>query len=345
MKGNNIEILKKLVNILGPSGMEQQVRAFIYKQIKEYADEIYIDKYGNLICNQKGKGEKIMIAAHMDEIGLMVKAIREDGRMKVATIGGLEPVTLIGQGVSLLNHDGDIICEGILTTEEIHEDFPPEKLPNIDDIYIDAGVDGKTLKKLGIRVGTFAVPKHAARFLGSKDYLCGKGLDDRIGCFILMELIKKTKKLKRNICYVFTVQEEIGLYGAQTSTYQLEPDWGIAVDVTNSLDSMEPKEYRLGGGPTITAMDAEMMPSLCLNDTLIAIAKKKRIPFQIKVEEEGTTDATRIRLAKGGIPATTVGVPVRNLHSTISICNMKDIHYCIQLLYEFLSSPPKTCFV
>ena len=123
----HIEILKDLINILGPSGKEQRVREYISKIMKKYVDEIHVDKFGNLVCHQKGKGDKIMLAAHMDEIGLMVKAIRDDGRMKVAMIGGLEPVTLIGQSVSLLNHDCEVICEGIMTTEEIHEDFPPGK--------------------------------------------------------------------------------------------------------------------------------------------------------------------------------------------------------------------------
>ena len=284
-----------------------------------------------------------MLAAHMDEIGLMIKAIRDDGRMKVAMIGGLEPVTLIGQSVSLLGHQCEVICEGVLTTEEIHEDFPPEKIPDIDDLYIDAGVNAKELQKLGIHVGTSAVAKHSAKFLGSKEYLSGKGLDDRIGCYVLIQLAKKTKNLKKNIYYVFTVQEEIGLYGAQTSAGTIDPDWGIAIDVTNTLDAMVPKSYELGKGPCITAMDSDMIASSCINNNLIAIAKKKNLPFQMKVEEGGTTDATRIRLAKGGIPATTVGVAIRNLHSTISIAHMKDIESCITLLHEFLKDGEKVC--
>ena len=174
----NVETLKQLINILGPCGMEQLVRNFISKNIRKHVDEVYVDKFGNLVCHQKGKGDKIMLAAHMDEIGLMVKAIRLDGRMKIATIGTWEPASLLGQSVSLIDDNANLICDGVLTTEEIHEDFPIEKVPLIDDVYIDAGVDEQALIKKGVRVGTFAVPKHSAKFLGSESYISGKGIDN-----------------------------------------------------------------------------------------------------------------------------------------------------------------------
>jgi len=173
----------------------------------------------------------------------------------------------------------------------------------------------------------------------------GKALDDRIGCFMMCKLAEKLKNTKRNLFFVFTVQEEIGLYGAQTSVWEINPDWGLAIDVMGATDYYEEGPIGLGRGPTITIMDVEMIANQCVNNWIKDIAKNKGIPLQKVVEEFGTTDATKIMMSRGGVPSTTLGVPVRNLHSTVSIAHTGDIKQAIEIIYHLLKKPPQQCVV
>lgn len=339
-----MEVLAKLMNALGPSGSEGPVRDIIKKEIRQYVDEIKIDKFGNLIAHKKGSGQRIMFVAHMDEIALMVKNINELGQMSFSEVGGVEPLTLVGETVRILNNKNQFVCEGIVSCEELHEDLELEKIPKISDLYVDAGVQRGELKKLGIDTGCYLVPTHSFRYLGSKKYISGKAVDDRVGCSILVELIKqlKQKKYPHDLYFVFSVQEEIGLYGVQVSLYEINPDWGIAIDTTNAEDS-DPADplVSLGKGPVITLKDSEIITSKLLDDHIKALAKKHRIPCQPKVEEVGTTDATKIMLHKEGLPSTMLGLPVRNIHSSVGIVHADDITHCIRLLRLLLDHPPR----
>ena len=339
-----LELLAKLMNALGPSGSEGPVRDIIKKEIGPYVDEIKIDKFGNLIAHKKGSGTRIMFVAHMDEIALMVKNINEVGQLSFSEVGGVEPLTLVGETVRILNNKNQFVCEGIVSCEELHEDLELEKIPKISDLYIDAGVNRRELKKLGIDTGCYLVPTHSFRYLGSKKYISGKAVDDRVGCYALIEVIKQLKKKKypHDLYFVFSVQEEIGLYGVQVSLYQINPDWGIAIDTTNAEDS-DPADplVSLGKGPVITLKDSEIITSKLLDDHIKALAKKHRIPHQPKVEEVGTTDATKIMLHKEGLPSTMIGLPVRNIHSSVGIVHADDIVNCIRLLHLLLEHPPR----
>lgn len=339
------ELLIKLINKFGPSGSEQSVRALIEKEMKQYVDEMYVDKFGNLICHKSGKGRKVMLAAHMDEIGLIIREIKEDGKIKFAIVGGIDPATLLGQYVAIIDRNNNMVCTGVVSYQELQEDLIIEELPEIEDLHVDTGLNKKELTRKKIGIGAYMVPFQEARHLGSKDYIAGKALDDRIGCFILCEIARKLQKTNNDIYYVFTVQEEVGLYGAQVAVYRIDPDWGIAVDVTNSEDFEKESVIQLGKGPIMGIIDAEMISNRCINDWLLDIARKKAIPLQFKVDNTGTTDATKIMLSKGGIPSTVVGVAIRNLHSTISIANMNDIRDAIELIKELLKNPPNKCFV
>ncbi|MDO8642993.1 MAG: M42 family metallopeptidase [Candidatus Woesearchaeota archaeon] len=339
----HIELLEKLMNALGPSGDEGAVRDIIKKEIVPFVDEIKVDKFGNLIARRAGKGTKIMFVAHMDEIALMVKNINELGQMSFSAVGGVEALTLVGETVRILNNKNQFVCEGIVSCEELHEDLELEKLPKLNDLYIDAGVSRNELKKLGIDVGCYVIPTHSFRYLGSKKYISGKAVDDRVGCYVLVELIKqlKQKKYAEDLYFVFSVQEEIGLYGVQVSLYQINPDWGIAIDTTNAEDS-DPADplVTLGKGPVITLKDSEIITSKLLDDHIKSLAKKHKIPHQPKVEDVGTTDATKIMLHKEGLPSTMVGLPVRNIHSSVGIVHLDDITNCIRLLQLLLDNPP-----
>ncbi len=340
------ELLVKLIEALGPSGREHNVRSIIKKEIKAYCDKVWTDQFGNLIAYNKGKGIKIMLAAHMDEIGLMIKEIHKNGHISFASIGGIEPITLVGQSVSILAKNNKIVCSGIITTEELQDSYDVKEVPEIDDIYVDTGLSSKiAVKKKGIEVGDYIVPRHETSYLGNKHLISGKALDNRLGCYVLIQLMKRLKRCPYDLYYVFTVQEEIGLHGAKTATYHIDPDWGIAIDTTNTHDAGDEPLVCLGNGPVITYMDSEVISNSCINDWLEKAARVKKINMQKKVEESGTTDAARIMINKAGIPATALSIPVRNLHSTIGICDMRDVESTIALLYYLLQDTLKKCVV
>ncbi len=336
------KLLRTLIETDGVSGYEQKVRALVQKEVQRCVDKTFIDKMGNLIAVKKSRRKdaaKVMLAAHMDEIGLIIKSVSGDGRIKFTTIGGIEPLALIGQRVSVLSR---VPVSGMVTTSEMLDGNYIETLPKIEDMFIDTGLDRKQLASRGAEVGTVVELKQNMGMM-SGGMFYGKALDDRIGCYINIQLAKLMRKSAHEINFVFTVQEEMGMYGAKTSTYEVNPDWAIAVDVSNTYESRDMR--LLGKGPTILVKDAAMIANKSLDDTLRGIAKKNRIPIQLDVSDLGTTDAMTISLSKGGVPATVVGVPIKNLHSTVGVASMKDINNAVKLLSILLKNPPKVCLV
>lgn len=331
-----MKLLEKLLNAYGPSGNEESVRKIIAKEIRPYVNEMWVDKMGNLIAVEKGVGPKVMVAAHMDEVGLMVKSIDDDGKIRFSTIGFMDPFVLVGQKVHVQTKKK---FHGVVSLKELHESGDMEKVPKIDKLYVDTGLSKTELKRKGVKVGTYLIPEQKFFYLGSNEWIAGKAMDDRIGCYILIELAKRMKKSKQQIYLVFTVQEEMGLYGAKTSAFGLEPDWGIAVDATIANDFEASGNVRLGKGPAITVKDDEMIANKHINERLTHLAKKKKIPFQLEVIDVGTSDAMNISLSRTGVPSTTIGVPIRNIHSTVSVANINDIKNSITLLYDLLKSP------
>ena len=339
-------LLEKLMEITGASGNEQKIRAFIMKEIKKHVDDVKVDKFGNLIAHKKGKGPKVMVAAHMDEIGLIIKGIDSEGKIFVSEIGGVEAVGLIGQRVKIHSDKGPV--SGVITTPEVSDTEDIEDVPAISDLVIDVGLNKKQLKLLGIGVGSFVELVQETTFLGKGDKILGKALDDRSGCYILLEVAKRLKKSELDIYFVFTVQEEVGLYGAKTSAWKVEPDWAIVVDVTNADDFMA-RDYDatkvLGNGPCVNVKDADTISNICVDEWLKATAKKLSMNLQMEVTDLGSTDALSISVSKGGIPTSTVGVAIRNLHTTASVASLQDIEDTIQLLTELLKKHPKKCIV
>lgn len=338
-----MKVLHKLIQAVGLSGQEDAVRKIIMKEMKGCVDTMKVDKFGNLICHKKGKAPRVMLAAHMDEIGLIVRKIKENGRIRVSSIGGIDPLALLNQNV--LIHSSKKPINGVVTTPEMSDAFEIEELPTISELLVDTGLSKKELTKKGVKVGDYVSLNSASGTLGSEDILFGKALDDRIGCFILIEAAKKLKRAKSDIFYVFTVQEEVGLYGSKTSAYQIEPDWAIAIDVTNADDMRAEPTKKLGGGPCVTVKDSDMIANKCLNDWLFSVAKKKKINVQREVSDFGTTDAFSISISRGGVPSSVLGVPVRNLHSAIGVVHKKDITEAINLIVTLMKHPPRKCIV
>ena len=325
-------LLQQFIDTFAVSGNEEEIRNLILKEIKGHVDEISLDNMGNIIAHNKGTQPVLMLAAHMDEIGLMVKRVDSAGRIYCSPIGGFDPTILIGQRVHVGKKDSKII--GVLTTDKIATDLEMIEKPSMEDIYVDTGLTKSQLEKKGISIGTYVTLDVKSGNLGNEDYIHGKALDDRIGCYILVELIKQFKRVKNELYFVFTVQEEVGLYGAKISAYEISPDWAIAVDVTNADDRTPDPSKCLGFGPTITIKDADMIANKCINDHIIKLAKRLKIPIQLEVSDIGTTDAFNISLSKGGVPSTVVGVAIRN---------RKDIINCIKLLKELIRDPPNLC--
>ncbi len=332
MKKEDRFLLLKLLSLNGLSGFETAVRDFIRKKIKPYVDEIRIDKLGNLIAVHKGRKKKVLLAAHMDEIGFLVKNIHHDGFIGVEPVGAADFNLFIGEKVSVRAGRGEI--NGVLTTRNISRGDPLEENLKLSDIVLDTGRTKKELTGLGVEVGSNIFFRTQPMLMGNK--VCSKALDNRIGCAMLLKLAKSLKKSPHEIYYVFSIQEEIGLSGGSTYAYKLDPDYAIAVDVTDADDSQEDANICLGNGPAITVEDTNMISDSKINSNLKLIAKKNRIKYQLEINDKGTTDATNIEVSKEGIPCTVVCVPVRNVHTTFTIASLDDISSTYKLLYSLL---------
>lgn len=339
-----MKLLEELINAQGVSGSEDAVRGLIQKEIKPYVDETYVDKFGNLIAHKKGKLPRVMFAAHMDEIGLMVKRINIKGKIIFATIGGIDVTSLIGQRVAIQTSKGEVL--GVITCDQISSGDELKDFPKITDLFIDTGMGKDEIAEAGVETGDYVYFYNSGcHFMDNGREVIGKALDNRIGCYVQIELAKLLKENKNEMFYVFTVQEEIGLYGARTSAYTIDPAWAIAIDATTTDDVYNTPTRALGNGPCITIKDAVMIGSRSINKWLKDVAKKNNIPLQHDVSEYGSTDALSISFSRGGIPATTVSVPVRNIHTVVGMANVNDIKNTIKLLEILLKKPPLVCLV
>lgn len=335
-----MKLLEELICAFGVSGFEAEVRNIIKREVAKHVDSVKLDKMGNLVAHKKGRAPRGMLAAHMDEVGLMVKSINEKGLIKCSNVGSLEAISLIGAHVQILTKKGKIY--GIVTTKEMSNNEDISELPHINDLIVDTGLKKNELNRMGVDVGSYVELETPTYFNFGKK-VAGKSMDDRVGCYILCELIKRCKATPYEYYYVFTVQEEIGLHGAKTSAYTIAPDWGLAIDVCVANDLMkESGEHciALGSGPVLTVMDESMVASRRINTHIKAITKAKRIPLQFEVSDAGTTDASTILTSRGGVPASVISIPVRNLHTTCSMAHQRDIKNCLRLLEGLVKKPP-----
>lgn len=335
-------VLKKLIELPGVSGSEAAVRSFVIEQIKSSVDDVVVDGFGNLICRKQGPAPKVMLVAHLDEVGLMTKAITDEGEITFSTIGFIDPLSLIGQRVIIQTNKEAL--PGVITTKQLSAGQEQKQLPTINELFIDTGYTKQELERKEITTGMHASLEISSAIL-TGETIMGKALDDRIGVFILIEFAKLLKEAKNEIFIVFSVQEEMGLYAATTSAFTINPDWAIAIDVVDDTAHDEHSTVKLGNGAVITAKDAGMIGNKYLNAVLIELAKKNKIPLQIEVSDEGTNDALAVSTVRSGVPATAFGVPIRNMHSTFSIARLKDIENAIKLLLLLFEDPPKVCLV
>ncbi|PKL64080.1 MAG: peptidase M42 [Methanomicrobiales archaeon HGW-Methanomicrobiales-3] len=340
------ELLAKLSNAHGVSGSEGSVVSVIKKELKGHVDEIREDAMGNLIATKKGNSFKVMLAAHMDEIGLMVKYIDDKGYIRFVALGGWYGPTLYNQRVILHGVNGP--CVGVIGGKPPHmmDDDERKKGVKVDDLFIDVGaVNREEVVYLGIDVGTpVTVDREFTALANSR--VTGKAFDNRAGVAMLIKTLKEVRS-PLTIYGVFTVQEEVGLKGARTSAYSLDPDCAIATDVTIPGDhpgiEMKDAPVAMGKGPVVTVVDSSgrgLIASRKVVGWLKDAADANNIPVQLEVGSGGTTDATAIHLTKGGIPSTTVSIPSRYIHSPVEVIDLNDLEAGVNLLKAALKKKP-----
>ncbi len=331
-------LLKKLCDINSLTGDEGAVRDFIKEEIKDYVDEIKTDYVGNLIAIKKGKPgfPKVIIAGHMDEIGLMINSIDEAGFLKFLPVGGVDPRILVSKSVII----GDKKIPGVIGAKAIHLQTPEEReIPlTMKQLYIDIGAKNKADAEKYVKKGDFvAFDSEYVEF--GDGFAKAKAFDDRLGCAGLIEILKETYDV--TIIAAFTVQEEIGLRGATVVAYATEPDFGIALDsaiasdVVVKDDDIECSE--LGKGPVVSLFDSYTLYDRKLADRTIKLAQENNIPVQAR-PSKGGLDAGAIQLSRAGVPCIALTVPTRYVHSGASVINLSDYDNFIKLNKIFLKN-------
>lgn len=324
----NSELLKNLVKVYGPSSNEKEIRDYITNEIKDYVDDIKVDALGNLIAHKKGNGKKIMISAHMDQIGLMITDIDKDGFLRFTNIGGISPSITHSQKVRFEN--GVIGC----VFSEPVDDLSKLKL---DKMYIDIGAFSKEEAEKMVKIGDICI--YHGELEENDNVVFTPYLDDRVGCFVAIEALKQIKEAKNDLYFVFSVQEEVGLRGAKAAAYGIDPDVGISIDVTAHGDTPKAKRFAVGlnKGAAIKVKDNSLVSHPYIRQTLVELAKENEIPYQMEVLEFGGTDSGAIQLTKEGVPSGVISIPTRYVHSTVEMASKNDINNCIKLLVEFLN--------
>ena len=339
-------LLEKLSNANGISGAEGAVAKIIRNEIAPYVDEIKTDRMGNLIAVKKGDDFKIMLAAHMDEIGLMVQYIDEKGFIRFVGVGGWYNPVLVSQRVILHGEKGDI--PGVLGMKPPHvmEEADRKKPIELANLFIDVGAhSAEEVEAMGITVGTTVTIDRDYQPLAGT-VVTGKALDNRVGCAMLIGALKEMET-KHTIYAVFTVQEEVGLKGAKTAAFSLNPDVAIATDVTIPGDSPGIERRKapvfMGDGPVVVMVSASGRGHLAdprMVDWLKKTAKKHDIKIQLEVGDGGNTDASAINFERGGIPSVPVSVPARYIHSPVEVIDLKDLQGAIELLRLAVRTKP-----
>jgi len=330
------QLIRQLAAAYGPSGHEEPVRALLSAHVAPLADEITVDRLGNLIARIRGQGgpqaRRVMLAAHMDEIGLIVTHIDDKGFLRFAPVGGLGPATLLGQRVVFA--DGTV---GVIGAEKL-EDVKDLKM---ERLFIDIGAGSRAAAAQRVQVGSMAV--FAQEVAGSGSRLTGKALDDRSGCAVLVEVMHHLRAAAppHEVYCVFSVQEEVGLRGARTAAYAIAPDMALAVDVTPSGDTPQGEKLNvaLGGGTAIKVKDRSLISHPKVRQLLVDTAAEAGIPYQMEVLPYGGTDAGAIHLTKSGVPAGALSIPARYLHTPGEMVDLGDVAATVDLLVAVLKGP------
>ncbi|MDY7075386.1 MAG: M42 family metallopeptidase [Chloroflexota bacterium] len=332
-------ILRELSEAVGVSGDEGDVRAILLDAVREHVDEINVDTIGNVLAFKRGTGRqrmRVMLDAHMDEVGLMVVGHNSDGFLQVRTVGGIDPRLLLSVPIQV----GPKRIPGIIGVKPLHllKGEEGQKVPKIDDLVVDVGARSRDEANRLAPLGTYAT--FATRFRELGPTVSGKAFDDRAGCAVLVELLHGAR-FRFDLHAAFTVQEEVGLRGAQVAAYGIEPDCAFALEGTVADDIPKDKDSspttELGQGPAITMMDRSFIADRRLVRLLTDTADEVGIPYQIKQPGVGGTDAGALHRVRRGVPSVTVAVPCRYIHSPVALLSLDDFNNTVQLMRESLS--------
>ena len=334
-------LLKTLSELPGVPGNEKKVSQFITKEIKDHVQLVNYDNLGSVIGVKGSSGPRVMIAGHMDEIGLLVTQITKEGFVKFQTLGGWFSQVMLAQVWEIHTKKGIVYAvTGVKPPHIIPQDKRKEALP-IDTFYLDLGVSSKEeAEKLGVEPGNMVVPHTNFKVLGNDKYLMGKAWDNRIGSAVVIEVLKQLKNHPNQLFGTFTVQEEVGLRGAKTSSYVVRPEIAIAIDtgLANDVPGGEASEQSLGKGPQILLYDGGLVPHQSLRRFVIDIAKKEGIPYQEAFIVGGRTDAGHMHLAHRGAASLSIGIPTRYMHSHTSIIHHDDYLNTIKLMVAVIKA-------
>ena len=325
-------LIQKLTETFSPSGYESAICDVIRTEVKALADEVHVDALGNLVARKGSKaknGKRIMLAGLMDEIGLMATHIDENGFIRFTGLGGIRPAALTGGRVRFM--DG---TPGVINSDRLTD---LTKTPTLEQCFIDVGATSK--KDCPVKVGDVCAFDRPFVDLGQR--MIAKSMDDRIGCAVMIEALRLLKTSPHEIHFVFTTQEEVGLRGATTSAFGVDPDLALSVDVTGTGDTPKGSrmEVGLGKGAAIKVKDGGMLADPRIVNWMIRSAEKAKIPYQREVLEGGTTDARAIQVARAGVPAGCLSIPTRYVHSPSEMVDTSDVENSIKLLVALLSAP------
>jgi putative aminopeptidase FrvX len=342
-----VEVLEKLSNANGVTGREGEVRDLMKKFLKPYVDETREDRLGNLIALKKGNKDSltVMLAAHMDEVGLMIKNITKKGFLQFAKIGGIDDRLLFAQRVIIHTDKGPLI--GIMGSKPVHiqKEEERKKVIEADKLFIDIGAkDKKEAQKMGVHVGDVAsFDTKFARI--SKDIIMGKAFDDRVGCTMMVEVMRRLPKVDCSVYAVGTIQEEVGLRGATIAAFQVAPDVGIALEATVAGDTPGVSEgeapAKMREGPVLTVADAGLIAHPKVLRLLIDSAKEHKIPYQLETGIRGATDASKIALTREGVPSGVISIAARYIHSPAALLSLDDVEKAVQLAVATIEKIPK----
>jgi len=329
----DFDLLKRIAETPGAPGFESPIRDLVIEEIKDHVDEYHIDGIGNLIARKKGGDKKVMAAAHLDEISLISTQVDDNGFIRFHTLGGFDPITLSTQRVKV--HGKEALL-GVIGTKPIHAQTDEEKKqpPKLKNFFIDVGLPVEKVKDL-VPDGTPITRERTLEKMG--DCVTGKSLDNRISVYLLVQALKQAKSTNADFYGVFTVQEEVGLRGARVAANAIQPDVGIALDITlaNDVPSIEKHNYctTLGNGAAIKIIDRSVISSPQLVEYLEQLASDNDIPHQREVLTAGGTDTSAMQYLMGlGSHVSCISTPTRYVHSTVETCSVKDIEAATRLI-------------
>ena len=335
-------LLKRLTEGSGVSGNEKEIRNIIIEEIKDSVDDLKVDRLGNILFHKKGKSnsKKLMIAAHMDEIGLMVTDIDDMGLLKFITVGGIDKRVLVSKPVLV----GKNKIPGVIGAKPIHLQNREEwkNALNIEQLYVDIGAENKEAAEKLVSIGDYIIFDSEYIEFGN-NLVKAKALDDRVGCGVLIRLIQEMDDV--DFYGVFTVMEEVGLVGAGPAAYEINPDIAIILEGTLCYDIPELDSHLvptyLGKGPAISLIDRTTLFDRHLREKIVSIAEKNNIPYQYRKSSMGGNDSGKIHSTKEGAVTTTISVPCRNIHSSTSVMSKDDYENTFKLLKAILSEYKK----